>query len=205
MGVYTKYVLPRLLDLAMRNPENARLRKEWTRRARGEVLEVGIGSGLNLAFYSEEVHRVVGVDPSRELLALAKRRAKLAPFEVDLLCQSAEDALPVADGSIDSAVVTWALCSMADPGQALEEVQRVLKPEGRLIFVEHGRAPNRKVATWQDRITPVWRHIAGGCTLNRKIDELIASAGFRIDELATEYMRGPRVMTYTYKGVAARS
>ncbi len=202
MGLYTKYVLPRLLDLAMRNPEVARLRAEWIPRAHGEVLEVGIGSGLNLAFYSAEVHHVLGVDPSRELLALAHNRIRLAHFKIDLLLQSAEHALPLADGCIDSAVVTWTLRSMTDPLQALREVKRVLKPEGHLIFVEHGRAPNSNVAIWQDRITPLWKHIAGGCTLNRKIDELIRTAGFQVAELATEYTRGPRPMTYTYKGLA---
>jgi ubiquinone/menaquinone biosynthesis C-methylase UbiE len=205
MGVYAKYVLPRLLDLALRNEEAARLRGEWIHRARGEVVEVGIGSGLNLAFYSEEVHRVLGVDPSRELLQLAERRSRLAPFKIDLVAQSAEEALPVPDATIDSAVVTWALCSMNDPRRALVEIKRVLKPTGQLIFVEHGRAPDTGVAIWQDRISPLWRHIAGGCTLNRKMDDLITAAGFRMVEFRTEYTRGPRPMTYTFKGLAEKT
>jgi len=205
MGLYTKFVLPRLLDLAMRNQEIARLRAEWIPRARGGVLEVGIGSGLNLAFYSSEVHYVLGVDPSRELLALAHNRIRLAPFKIDLLLQSAEHALPLTDGSIDTAVVTWTLCCMTDPLQALLEMNRVLKPEGHLIFVEHGRAPDSNVAIWQDRITPLWKHVAGGCTLNRKMDQLITTAGFQVAELATEYTRGPRAMTYTFQGVALRT
>jgi len=205
MRLYTKYILPRLLDLAMRNQEIARLRAEWVPRARGEVLEVGIGSGLNLAFYSAAVHHLLGVDPSRELLTLAHNRIRLAHFKIELLLQSAQDALPVADGSIDTAIVTWTLCSMTDPVQALLEVKRVLKPEGLLIFVEHGRAPDSNVAIWQDRITPLWKHVAGGCTLNRKIDHLITTAGFEVAELATQYTRGPRPMTYTFKGVAVRA
>jgi len=205
MRLYTKYILPRLLDLAMRNQEIARLRAEWIPRARGEVLEVGIGSGLNLAFYSAAVHHLLGVDPSRELLTLAHNRIRLAHFKIELLLQSAQDALPVADGSIDTAIVTWTLCSMTDPVQALLEVKRVLKPEGHLIFVEHGRAPDSDVAIWQDRITPLWKHVAGGCTLNRRIDQLITTAGFEVAELATEYTRGPRPMTYTFKGVAVRA
>jgi len=205
MRLYTKYILPRLLDLAMRNQEIARLRAEWIPRARGEVLEVGIGSGLNLAFYSAAVHHLLGVDPSRELLTLAHNRIRLAHFKIELLLQSAQDALPVADGSIDTAVVTWTLCSMTDPVQALLEMKRVLKPEGHLIFVEHGRAPDSDVAIWQDRITPLWKHVAGGCTLNRRIDQLITTAGFEVAELATEYTRGPRPMTYTFKGVAVRA
>ncbi len=197
MGVYAKHVLPHLLDLAMRNKEQARLRAEWIPRARGDVLEVGIGSGLNLPFYTQEVRRIYGVDPSLELQRMACKRAKSVPFEVTFFAQSAEASIPLAESSIDTVVVTWSLCSMANAPQSLLEVKRILKPDGRLLFLEHGRAPDANVASWQDRITPVWRHIAGGCTLNRKMDELIAQAGFRITELITGYMRGPRPMTRT--------
>src|SRR5438876_9526088 len=185
MGFYAKHVLPHLLDLAMRNEEQARLRAEWIPRARGDVLEVGIGSGLNLPFYTREVRRIYGVDPSLELQRMARKRAESVPFEVEFFAQSAEASIPLADSSTDTAVVTWSLCSMANASQALLEMKRILKPEGRLLFLEHGRAPDSNVAAWQDRITPVWRHIAGGCTLNRKMDELIARAGFRITELTT--------------------
>jgi len=205
MGFYAKHVLPHLLDLAMRNEEQARLRAEWIPRARGDVLEVGIGSGLNLPFYTREVRRIYGVDPSLELQRMARKRAESVPFEVEFFAQSAEASIPLADSSIDTAVVTWSLCSMANASQALLEMKRILKPEGRLLFLEHGRAPDSNVAAWQDRITPVWRHIAGGCTLNRKMDELIAQAGFRITELITGYMRGPRPMTFMYKGFAQRA
>jgi len=205
MGVYAKHVLPHLLDLAMRNKEQARLRAEWIPRARGDVLEVGIGSGLNLPFYTQEVRRIYGVDPSLELQRMACKRAKSVPFEVTFFAQSAEASIPLAESSIDTVVVTWSLCSMANAPQSLLEVKRILKPDGRLLFLEHGRAPDANVASWQDRITPVWRHIAGGCTLNRKMDELIAQAGFRITELITGYMRGPRPMTFMYKGFAQRA
>ena len=205
MGFYAKHVLPHLLDLAMRNEEQARLRAEWIPRAHGEVLEVGIGSGLNLPFYTREVRRIYGVDPSLELQRMARKRAESVPFEVEFFAQSAEASIPLADSSTDTAVVTWSLCSMANASQALLEMKRILKPEGRLLFLEHGRAPDSNVAAWQDRITPVWRHIAGGCTLNRKMDELIAQAGFRITELTTGYMRGPRPMTFMYKGFAQRA
>jgi len=205
MGFYAKHVLPHLLDLAMRNEEQARLRAEWIPRARGDVLEVGIGSGLNLPFYTREVRRIYGVDPSLELQRMARKRAESVPFEVEFFAQSAEASIPLADSSTDTAVVTWSLCSMANASQALLEMQRILKPEGRLLFLEHGCAPDSNVAAWQDRITPVWRHIAGGCTLNRKMDELIAQAGFRITELTTGYMRGPRPMTFMYKGFAQRA
>jgi ubiquinone/menaquinone biosynthesis C-methylase UbiE len=202
MGFYAKHVLPHLLDLAMRNAEQARLRAEWIPQASGDVLEVGIGSGLNLPFYTREVRRIYGVDPSLELQRMARKRAESVPFEVSFLGQSAEGSIPLADSSIDTAVVTWTLCSMANAPQALLEVKRKLKPDGRLLFLEHGRSPDANVASWQDRLTPAWRHIAGGCTLNRKMDELIATAGFRITELSTGYMRGPRPMTFMYKGFA---
>src|SRR5688572_17298318 len=174
MGFYAKYILPRLIELAMKNQEMARLRAVWIPQARGEVLEVGIGSGLNLAFYSSDVTRVYGVDPSVELQRIARKRAAGIPFQIEFLSQSVETSLPLANGSIDTAVLTWTLCSIADPTKALHEIRRVLNPTGRLLFVEHGRSPDPRVARWQDRLTPVWKRIAGGCHLNRKIDETIS-------------------------------
>jgi ubiquinone/menaquinone biosynthesis C-methylase UbiE len=202
MGLYAKYLLPRIIDLAMRNEETARLRADWVPLARGEVLEVGIGSGLNLPFYSSDVQRVYGVDPSVELQRIARGRVVAAPVEVEFLSQSAEEPLPLADASIDTVVTTWTLCSIANAPKALREMKRVLKASGRLVFLEHGRAPDAGVADWQERITPLWKNITGGCHLNRKIDDLITAAGFRITELKTFYVRGPRPMTYTYQGVA---
>lgn len=202
MGVYGKYVLPRIIDVAMRNEETARLRAAWIPNARGEVLEVGIGSGLNLPFYSSDVHRVYGVDPSFELQRMARKRAGAGQIEVEFLSQSAEEQLSLGDASIDTVVITWALCSIPNAPKALQQVKRVLKPSGRLIFLDHGRAPDPDVAVWQDRITPVWKRICGGCHLNRKIDDLIAAAGYRITELKTCYLTGPRPMMYTYQGIA---
>jgi ubiquinone/menaquinone biosynthesis C-methylase UbiE len=201
MGFYGKYLLPRIIDMAMKNKETAKLRAAWIPQARGDVVEIGIGSGLNLPFYSADVQRIFGVDPSLELQKMAQKRAG-GPIQVEFLTQSAEEPLPLAEGSIDTAVIAWTLCSIANAPKALREVRRVLKREGRLIFVEHGRAPDRKVAAWQDRLTPVWKHATGGCHLNRKVDDLIAGAGFRITELTTCYLPGPRPMTYTYQGLA---
>ncbi len=202
MGFYAKYVLPRLIDIAMRNKDTARLRAEWISRARGEVLEIGIGSGLNLEFYSPEVRRVYGVDPSAELQQMARKRVGKSPVEVKFLSQSAEERLPLPNASIDTAIVTWTLCSIPNPSEALQQAKRVLKPTGRLIFVEHGRSSDPGVVVWQDRVTPVWKQIGGGCHLNRKIDDLITGAGFQIVELRTNYLPGPRPMTYTYQGFA---
>ena len=202
MGLYAKHVLPRFIDLAMRNPETTRLRAEWLPRARGYVLEVGIGSGLNLPFYTSEVRRIYGVDPSIELQRMARARLAANPLEVEFLTQSAENPLPLQGASIDTAVLTWTLCSIPRAAEALREIKRVLKLNGQLIFLEHGRAPDRNVCAWQDRLTPIWKRIGGGCHLNRKIDDLIKSAGFNIAELTTRYLPGPRPMTYTYEGVA---
>jgi ubiquinone/menaquinone biosynthesis C-methylase UbiE len=202
VGFYAKYVLPRIIDVAMRNEETARLRAAWIPQARGEVLEIGIGSGLNLPFYSLDVLRVHGVDPSEELQRMARRRAAADPIEVEFLSQSAEKQLPIANASIDTVVLTWTLCSIPDAPKALLQMKRVLKASGRLIFLEHGRAPDLAIAVWQDRITPLWKRIGGGCHLNRKIDDLITAAGFPITELKTCYLPGPRPMTYTYQGVA---
>lgn len=203
MGFYARYVLPRLIDLAMRNKDAARLRAEWIPKARGKVLEIGIGSGLNLPFYSSEVEQIVGVDPSPELKEMARKRAAGTSLRVDLLLQSAENPIPVESGSFDTAVTSWSLCSIPDVPRALDEVRRILKPDGRLLFLEHGRDRDAGVAAWQDRLTPVWKRVGGGCHLNRPIDILIQNAGFRIEEMRTAYLPGPRPMTYTYQGVAS--
>ncbi len=202
MGFYQRYILPRMIDLAMRNQETTRLRGKWLPSASGDVLEIGIGSGLNLPFYSPQVQRIYGVDPSMELQRMARKKASAVAVQVKFLTQSAEEPLPLDDASIDTVVVTWSLCSIPNPSRALLQVRRVLKTNGRLIFIEHGRSPDPEVVAWQDRITPAWKWIGGGCHLNRKMDELITAAGFHITELETCYLLGPRPMTYTYQGCA---
>ena len=202
MGFYAKYVLPQLIDLGMRNKDTSRLRAECVPQACGEVLEIGIGSGLNLPFYSSEVRRVYGVDPSIELRRMAAHKTSAVPFEVTFFGQSAEEPLPLDDSSIDTIVMTWSLCSIRNPAAALQEMKRVLRTSGHMVFIEHGRSPDAKVMLWQDRITPVWKRIGGGCHLNRKIDDLIRAAGFQITDQKTFYLPGPRTMTYTYQGVA---
>ena len=202
MGIYAKYILPRVIDLAMRNKDTARLRAEWVSQACGEVLEIGIGSGLNLPFYSSQVQHVYGVDPSLELQRMAHKRAVAQPIKVDFLSQSAEEPVPLSNASIDTVVVTWTLCSIPNPSRALQQAKRLLKPSGRLIFVEHGCSNDPGIATWQERLTPLWKRIGGGCHLDRKIDDLVIGAGFHIIELKTCYLPGPHPMTYTYQGLA---
>jgi ubiquinone/menaquinone biosynthesis C-methylase UbiE len=201
MGLYDRFILPRLIDLAMRSSEATRYRAATLAGAEGRVLEMGIGSGLNLPFYGSGVREIVGVDPSAELLRMAAPRAAMAGFPVSLVNRGGEE-LPFADASFDAAVTTWTLCSIKDAPTALAEMRRVLKPGGRLLFVEHGRAPDPGVAKWQTRLNPLWRRCAGGCNLDRPIAELIAEAGFRIDRLETGYARAPKPMGFMYQGSA---
>lgn len=202
IGFYSEHVWPHVLDLAMRNKQVARLRAGFVPQARGDVLEVGIGSGLNLPFYSSEVRRVYGVEPSVELQRMARRRVRGVLVEVEFLAQSAEEPLPLPSASIDTVVMSWTLCSIPNPAKALAQIRHVLKSSGRLVFAEHGRSPDPAVAAWQDRLTPVWKRVAGGCHLNRKVDELLMDAGFQIANLTTFYISGPRPVTYTYQGIA---
>ncbi|MCO6416179.1 class I SAM-dependent methyltransferase [Siccirubricoccus sp. KC 17139] len=201
MGVYERFVLPRLLALAMRHRELVPFRQRVGRAAAGRVLELGIGSGLNLGFYGSDVTSVVGVDPSPALLRMAEDRSRGASFPVELV-EASSERLPLEDRSADIVVTTWTMCSVGDAVQALREARRVLRPGGALLFVEHGRAPDPRVRWWQDRLTPTWRRVAGGCHLNRKMDDLVLAAGFRLDDLRTGYVRGPRPLTFMYEGRA---
>ena len=201
MNFYGRWILPPILDLVMRQRQLAKYRREVVAAASGRVLEVGIGSGLNLPFYGKQVEIVVGIDPSLRLLSIARRRAVAARVRTALV-QGSATAIPLADQSVDTLVMTWTLCSIPDPLAALCEMRRVLKPAGKLLFVEHGLSPVPGIERWQRRLTPAWRRIAGGCHLDRKMDDLIRSAGFELTALRTEYAQGPRMMTYMYEGRA---
>ena len=204
MGFYGRRILPRLIDFGMRSRRLAGLRERLVGEAQGRVLEIGIGSGLNLPFYRREVEAVLGIDPSPELLARARRQAAWVHFPIELRRGSAEE-LPLDDASVDSVVTTWTLCSVADPTRALGEIRRVLRPGGALLFLEHGQAPEPGVARWQDRLTPLWRKFAGGCHLDRPIGQLIGAAGLRLAALDTGYLvEGPRPFTFHYRGRALR-
>jgi ubiquinone/menaquinone biosynthesis C-methylase UbiE len=202
VSFYTDRVLPHLLNLAMRHKELAAYRQRVVPAARGRVLEIGIGSGLNLPFYGAGVDAVIGLDPSSPLLTMAQGQATAgAPVS---MMQGTAEAIPLETASVDTVVTTWTLCSIPDVTAALAEMRRVLKPGGALLVVEHGRAPDAAVARWQDRLTPLWKPIAGGCHLNRKIDALIHDAGFAVTDLRAGYMRGPRPFTFMYEGRAKR-
>jgi SAM-dependent methyltransferase len=201
MGFYRDRIVPSIIDVVMRNADAARRRAVLVPQARGRVLEVGIGSGLNLPFYSRDVTALVGVEPSAKLAAMTRRRTDGVPFPVEVIERSAEE-LPLEAGSFDSVVTTWVLCSIPDAVRALREMRRVLAPGGRLLFVEHGLAADAGVRRWQQRLNPVWRRISGGCNFDRGIDDLLARGGFRIAALDRFYLKGARLLTATYEGTA---
>lgn len=202
MGFYSSWLFPRLLDRIMQQQQMLPFRQRIGKAATGRILDVGVGSGLNLPYYGAQAERILGVDPSPELLRFARKRSRHSFASVELLRGSGE-ALPIDDKSIDTVAVTFTLCTIANPTAALAEIRRVLRPSGKLLFAEHGRAPEAGVARWQDRLTPVWRRLAGGCHLNRKPDDLIQSAGFKIEGLETGYLKGPRPMAFVYAGTAS--
>jgi ubiquinone/menaquinone biosynthesis C-methylase UbiE len=201
MGFYQRHVVPCLTHLAMRNRLLLPFRQRVIGAAEGRVLEIGLGSGLNLPFYRPPVDVVIGLEPSAELRRMARARAASAAVPVELLGASAE-ALPLDDRSVDTVVTTWTLCTIPDAPRALAEMRRVLRPGGSLLFVEHGRAPEPGVARWQDRLDPLWERLAGGCHLNRKMDALIAGNGLRIVALKTARIPGPPTHTFFYEGRA---
>ena len=200
MGLYARKLLPRLTHFAMDRKLLLPYRQRVISGATGRVLEIGIGSGLNLPRYSPNVQQVIGLEPSPKLLGMA-RHAEHLNFPVDLIEGSAEE-IPLEKASVDTVVTTWTLCTIPDVSRALNEMRRVLKSGGRLLFVEHGRAPDPNIVWWQDLLTPMWRRMGGGCHLNRAIETLIQGAGFQFEQLETGYMRGPKPMTFMYEGSA---
>jgi ubiquinone/menaquinone biosynthesis C-methylase UbiE len=201
MNFYDRRILPHILNFVMRQEALMPFRQRVIGAARGRVLEFGAGSGLNLPLYGGAVTSVTAVEPSPVLLDMARNRAASAVVPVELIEASAE-TLPVETASLDTIVTTWTLCTIPDAVQALREARRVLKPDGILLFVEHGRAPEPGIVRWQDRLDRPWGVIAGGCHINRRIDAMILAAGFRIEHLAHDRMPGPRTHNYLYEGKA---
>ncbi len=201
VSCYNNHILPHLINLSMRNRELIPYRERLLSHAQGRVLEIGIGSGLNLPFYGSRVDQIIGLEPSTRLIAMAQRSADRSRVPVTLIAGSAE-TIPFAEDSIDTVVTTWTLCSIPNALGALQEMRRVLRAAGQLLFVEHGLAPEKDVQKWQHRLTPVWKRIGGGCHLNRPIRTLVERAGFSVDRLDTGYAKGPRPMTFFYEGCA---
>jgi ubiquinone/menaquinone biosynthesis C-methylase UbiE len=201
VGFYEDRVLPRCIDVLLGAKELRKLRRRVASTLSGEVLEVGFGSGLNVPYYPETVIRVQAVDPATVGRKLAAKRVEASSVPVEYVGLDGE-ALPLDDASVDHVLTTWTLCTIPDVEQALHEMRRVLRPGGTLHFLEHGRSPDEKVARRQDRWTPLQRRIAGGCHLNRPIDDLVAGAGFEITGLDNYSVKGPKAFSYMYEGTA---
>ena len=202
MNPYERYVLPKLIDITCSTGNVMKARSKIVPQARGEVLEIGIGSGLNLQFYdAKKVSSIIGVDPAAQMQSLARARAADISIPVEMIAVDVHGIHADTD-QFDSIVMTFTLCSIDDPVAALKEMARVLKPDGQLLFCEHGLAPDASIKRWQHRLTPFWKPMAGGCHLNRDIPSIIREAGFVIDELSEAYLPGPRPMSYVYSGIA---
>ena len=205
MGFYDDKILPHAIDLACSSPPVMALREKVVPHAKGEILEIGMGSGVNLPLYQpEQVKLVWGLEPSLGMREKARPQVESAPFEIRWLDLPGEE-IPLEDESVDTVLLTYTLCTIPDWHKALKQMQRVLRPDGRLLFCEHGKAPDSSVEKWQNRLTPVWKRLAGGCHLNRPIAEYIAEAGFNIESLDTVYARKtPKFAGYMYYGWASR-
>jgi ubiquinone/menaquinone biosynthesis C-methylase UbiE len=201
MSLYAKYLLPRLIDLAMRKKAATSERARFIPAASGVVLEIGAGSALNIPFYGRAVERLYALDPSMELWRLGRHRVLDVRFPIEFL-QSSAESIPLGNDTLDTVVSTWTLCTIPDPRAALEEIRRVLRPDGTLIFIEHGWSPDARVRAWQERLNPLWKRVAGGCNLDRQIEQLIARAGFQISSLERGYGEGPKPFAYLYRGLA---
>jgi len=202
VGVYADRFLPRCIDIALgRHFEETRARV--ASGLRGEVLEVGFGSGRNVPHYPREVTRVHAVEPAAYGRKLAAARLAASPVPVDFIGLDGQN-LPLDECAVDHVIVTWTLCTIPDVERALREVHRVLRPGGSLHFVEHGRSPRPAVAKWQDRLTPLWGRALGGCHLNREIPELIAASGLVLTRLESYSSRAPDLAGYTFEGTATK-
>lgn len=202
MKFYNKYILPKLIDCVCSQNDISVSRRELVPMARGRTLEIGMGSGLNLPFYDpSKIKRVIGLEPMAEMRKMAEKKSLEVPFEVDFISLSGEK-IPLENHSVDTVLVTYTLCSISDVGKALKEMKRVLKPNGELLFCEHGSSPDEHILKWQNRLNRPWKKISGGCHLNRNISELIKKNGFKIVDIKTGYISPLKLTSYNYKGIA---
>jgi ubiquinone/menaquinone biosynthesis C-methylase UbiE len=201
MGFYDDQIVPRFLNIAMGMSMIVEERKKCLAEVGGTVLEVGFGSGHNLPYYPKSVEKVIAIDPSEVGAKLARSRIEKAPFPVEYLPLKGEE-IPALDGSFDSVVSTFTLCSIPDVNSALRQMRRVLKPGGRFFFVEHGRSNEPKIQQWQDRLNGIQHALCGGCNVNRDMERLISAAGFEFVALDKYYLKGPKFSSYVYRGSA---
>ena len=203
-AAYEKYLLPKLLDTSCSTKPVNYQRKKIVPDARGTILEIGIGSGLNIPFYQRSnIQKIIGLDPSEELCEMAKKSAKKNKIDVNFLINSAEE-INLPSNSIDTVLLTYTLCTIPEPLDALDEIKRVLKSDGNILFCEHGTAPDLNVQKWQNRINPLWGKLFGGCNINRDIPNLILESGLKINKLDQMYLPStPKIDGYNYWGNAS--
>ena len=205
MSFYNKYILPKVLNCACASKPINYQRDKIVPLAEGVVLDIGIGSGLNIPFYNKtKIKQLYGLDPSKELLDIAKSVAYEENLEIEFLECGAE-SIPLPDKSIDTVLITYTMCTIPDVALSNSEIIRVLKDDGKLLFCEHGLAPDKNIVKWKKRINPLWSKIAGGCNLNRDIPNLISSSGFKISNMEEMYLPStPKFAGYNYWGVAKK-
>jgi len=202
---YEKFFLPKLCDKCCSTKPINYQRNKVVPLAQGVVLEIGMGSGLNIPFYNKNnIEKIIGLDPSEELNFLAKKVAKKNNIEIDFIISGAEDiALP--DNSIDTILITYTLCTIPDLDNSMAEIKRVLKSDGKFIFCEHGIAPDQNIVKWQTRINPIWKALMGGCNINRNIPKIISDGGFDITNINEMYLPStPKIVGYNYWGIAEK-
>jgi ubiquinone/menaquinone biosynthesis C-methylase UbiE len=205
MSLYSRYLLPILIDRAMSHPAAAAQRSPLLARAAGRVLELGFGTGLNLPHYPPGVRSVTAVDPNPGVARLARRRIAASPIPVDYVASTDERTIDAPAASFDTAVCTWTLCSVADPATTLSELHRLLRPGGLFLFIEHGLSPAPKIAKWQHRLTPIQKRLAGNCHLDRDVEALLQASPLTPETCETFYLPDtPRLLGYTYRGSAVR-
>jgi ubiquinone/menaquinone biosynthesis C-methylase UbiE len=202
MELYSRYILPTVTHLACSSKPNMKQREKVVPLAEGDVLEIGFGSGLNLPYYDRaKVQKVWGLEPSEGMRRLAMKKLQESELELEMIDVSAED-IPLEANSIDTVVITYTLCSIPDAERALKGARRVLRPGGRLLFCEHGLAPEEPVRRWQHRINPAWRRFSGGCNINRDVPGLLEASGFRVVVDERMYIPGVKLLSYNYWGSA---
>jgi ubiquinone/menaquinone biosynthesis C-methylase UbiE len=203
MGIYDKYLLPKLVHFSCGQVPTMRQREKVVPLAMGRVLEIGIGSGLNIPFYdAQRIEHLWGLDPSSEMWSIAQKNAAEHHLDAEFI-QSGAESIPLENNSADTVLMTFTMCTIADIHMALEEVKRVLKPSGKLIFCEHGTAPDENIRRWQNRLNPIWKKLAGGCNLNRSIPVILEQSGFKSADMRTMYLPGWKPAAFNYWGTAS--